>query len=126
MALLSLLTGLALVLGAIGIYGVIAHFAARRRRDWAIRVALGLPGGRVVGRVLGHGTALVAVGIVIGVAAASVLARLLSALLFGVSAFDPLALAGASVVLLVVGFLAAAAPAWRAGMTDPAIALREQ
>ncbi|AHG90283.1 permease [Gemmatirosa kalamazoonensis] len=126
MTLLSLLTGLALVLGAIGIYGVIAHFAARRRRDWAIRVALGLPGGRVVARVLGHGTALVAVGIVIGVAAASVLARLLSALLFGVSAFDPLALAGAGVALLVVGFLAAAAPAWRAGMTDPAIALREQ
>jgi hypothetical protein len=57
---LSLLTAPALTLGAVGIYGVLAHFAARRRRDWAIRVALGLPGSRVITHVVGHGALLVA------------------------------------------------------------------
>ena len=55
--LLSLMTALSLILGAIGVYGVIAHYAARRRRDWAIRVALGLPGSRVISHVVGHGSA---------------------------------------------------------------------
>jgi predicted permease len=126
MSLLSLLTALALALGAVGIYGVIAHFAARRQRDWAIRVALGLPGSRVVALVVGHGTALVALGIVIGVLAAATLSRLLATFLFGVSSIDPIALAAASLVLLLVGLLAALIPARRAGLTDPAIALREQ
>ena len=126
MALLSLLTALALALGAVGIYGVIAHFAARRQRDWAIRVALGLPGSRVVSHVVGHGAVLMAGGIVVGVVAAAGLARLISSLLFGVSALDPIAFAAAGLALLVVGLLAAFVPARRAGMTDPAIALREQ
>ncbi len=60
--LLSLLTALALMLGAVGVYGVMAHFAARRRRDWAIRVALGLPGSRVIAQVVGHGALLVTAG----------------------------------------------------------------
>jgi predicted permease len=123
--LLSLLTGLALILGAVGIYGVIAHFAARRRRDWAIRVALGLPGSRVITHVIGHGAALVAAGIGIGVVGAAALTRLLASFLYGVSAIDPMAFAGAGVALLVVGVLAAFLPAWRAGMTDPLVALRE-
>jgi hypothetical protein len=126
MALLSMLTGLALTLGAVGIYGVIAHFAARRRRDWAIRVALGLPGSRVIAHVVGHGALLVLSGIGIGVLAAAALARLLSSLLYGVHAIDPIAFAVAGVALLGVGLLAALIPAWRAGMTNPAIALREQ
>jgi putative ABC transport system permease protein len=125
MALLTLLTALALTLGAVGIYGVIAHFAARRTRDWAIRVALGLPGRRVVALVVGHGALLVGVGIVLGVAATAALARLLSALLYGVSAVDPLALLTGSGALLLVGVLAALVPARRAGMTDPALTLRE-
>jgi predicted permease len=125
MSLLSLLTALALTLGAVGIYGVIAHFAARRRRDWAIRIALGLPGARVVTHVLGHGALLMAMGIGIGVLAAAVLARLLSSFLYGVQAIDPIAFAVAGVALLIVGLLAAFGPAWRAGTTDPAIVLRE-
>jgi predicted permease len=125
MSLLALLTALALTLGAVGIYGVIAHFAARRSRDWAIRVALGLPGRRVVALVVGHGALLVGVGIVLGVAATAVLARLLSALLYGVRAVDPLALLAGSGALLLVGVLAALVPARRAGMTDPALTLRE-
>jgi predicted permease len=125
MALLSLLTALALTLGAVGIYGVIAHFAARRQRDWAIRVALGLPGARVVSHILGHGAALVAAGVGIGVAAAAALARLLASFLYGVGALDPLAFAAAAAALLVVGLLAALVPARRAGRVDPAVALRE-
>src|SRR6185436_18191684 len=82
--LLSLLTALALVLGAVGVYGVIAHFAARRRRDWAIRVALGLPGSRVVAHVAAHGAMLVTAGIGVGVAGAVMLTRLLSSFLYGV------------------------------------------
>ena len=124
--LLSLLTALALVLGAVGIYGVIAHFASRRRRDWAIKVALGLPGSRVIAHVIGHGALLVTGGIVVGVGGAALLTRLLASFLYGVNAIDPLAFAAAGAALLCVGLLAACVPAWRAGMTDPLIALREQ
>jgi predicted permease len=123
--LLSMLTALALTLGAVGIYGVIAHFATRRRRDWAIRVALGLTNGRVIAHVIGHGAGLVTAGIVVGAVAAAGLTRLLSSFLYGVSAIDPMAFAAASAALLGVGVLAAAVPAWRAGMTDPVKALRE-
>ena len=124
--LLSLLTGLALALGAVGIYGVIAHFAARRRRDWAIRIALGLPGTRVISHVVRHGALLVMVGIAVGVAGAAALTRMLSSLLHGVSAIDPIAFGAAGTALLGVGMLAAFVPAWRAARLDPLVALREQ
>jgi putative ABC transport system permease protein len=124
--LLSLMTGLSLVLGAVGVYGVIAHYAARRRRDWAIRVALGLPGTRVISHVVSHAALLVTAGIVIGVAGAAMLTRWLSSFLYGVSALDPVAFAAAGTALLVVGIVAAVLPAWRAGTANPLIALREQ
>jgi len=124
--LLALLTALALALGAVGIYGVMAHFAARHRRDWAIRVALGLPGSRVIAQVMGHGAGLVGIGIGVGVAGAAAMTRLLSSFLYGVSAVDPIAFAAAAAALLGVGLLAALVPAWHAGATDPVIALREQ
>jgi ABC-type antimicrobial peptide transport system permease subunit len=126
MTLLALLSGLALVLGAVGIYGVISHFAARRKRDWAIRVALGLPGSRVVRSVVGQGAALVAAGIAVGAVGTVLLARLLVTFLFGVSTVDPIAFAAASAALLVVGLAAAFVPARRAGTVSPAIILREQ
>jgi hypothetical protein len=126
MALLALLSGLALLLGAVGIYGVISHFAARRKRDWAIRVALGLPGRRVVTHIVGQGAALVAVGIALGAVGTAALARLLASFLFGVSTVDPIAFAAASAALLVVGVAAAFVPARRAGTVDPALVLREQ
>ena len=126
MTLLALLSGLALVLGAVGIYGVISHFAARRKRDWAIRVALGLPGWRVVTHIVRQGVALVAVGIVLGALGTMVLSRLLATFLYGVSKVDPLAFLAASVALLLVGVLAAFVPARRAGTVDPALVLREQ
>ena len=124
--LLSLLTGLALILGAVGIYGVMTHFAARRRRDWAIRVAIGLPGSRVIAHVLGHGALLVSAGIAAGIVGAATLTRLLSSLLFEVSALDPIAFAIAGAALFGVGMAGAFVPAYRAGMADPLKALREQ
>jgi ABC-type antimicrobial peptide transport system permease subunit len=126
MMLLALLSALALVLGAVGIYGVISHFAARRKRDWAIRVALGLPGSRVVRHIVGQGAALVGVGVVVGALGTIVLSRLLASFLYGVSKVDPLAFAAAAAALLAVGVLAAFIPARRAGLVDPARVLREQ
>jgi predicted lysophospholipase L1 biosynthesis ABC-type transport system permease subunit len=126
MTLLALLSALALVLGAIGIYGVIAHFAERRKRDWAIKVALGLPASRVVTHIVGQGAALVGMGIAVGLAGAAGLARLLAAFLFGVGPVDPFAFAAASAALLAVGVAAAFVPARRAGTVHPAVVLREQ
>ena len=126
MSLLSLLSGLALVLGAIGIYGVISHFASRRKRDWAIRVALGLPGTHVIGHVVRQGLVLVVIGVALGAVGTIALTRLLTSFLFGVKPVDPLAFAAASAALLVIGVVAAFVPAWRAGMVDPALALRDQ
>lgn len=126
MLLLSLFSALALTLGAVGVYGVIAHFAARRRRDWAIRMALGLTGSGVIAHVVRHGALLVAAGIGIGALAATALARLLASLLYGVSAADPLAFTVAGAVLLAVSLVAAFVPAWRLAMTDPMIMLREE
>jgi len=125
MTLLTLLSALALVLGAVGIYGVIAHFAARRKRDWAIRVALGLRGSLVVRQIVGQGAALVIVGVVIGAAGTVLLARLLVSFLFGVSTVDPIAFLAASVALLAIGCIAAFVPAWRTGRVDPALVLRD-
>ncbi len=124
--LLSLLTGLALILGAVGVYGVMTHFASRRRRDWAIRIAIGLPGSRVITQVLGHGALLVSAGIAAGIVGAAMLTRLLSSFLFDVSALDPIAFATAGAALFGVGVAAAFVPALRAGMADPLKALREQ
>ena len=126
MTLLSLLSALALILGAIGIYGVISHFAVRRKRDWAIRVALGLPGSRVVTHIVRQGVVLVVIGIALGAIGTAALRRLLASFLFGVSAADPIAFAAASGALLLIGVVAAFLPAWRAGSVDPAGVLREQ
>jgi putative ABC transport system permease protein len=125
-SLLSLLTGLALLLGAVGVYGVMTHFATRRRRDWAIRIAIGLPTSRVVTGVLGHGAMLVSAGIVAGIVGAAMLTRLLSSFLFDVSALDPIAFATAGAALFGVGVAGAFVPALRTGMADPLKALREQ
>ena len=126
MTLLTLLTGLALVLGAVGIYGVISHFVTRRRRDYAVRLALGQTTGGVVGQVVGRGSRLVALGSVIGVVGALLLARLLGSLLYGVGAADPLSMIAAVAALAAVGLAAAYIPARRASRTEPAMVLREQ
>ena len=123
--LLSLLAGLALVLGAVGVYGVISHYVTRRSRDYAVCIALGQMPSGVVRQVVGRGAMLVAVGSAIGVVAALAATKLLSTLLYGVEATDPLALVAAVATLLLVGMLAAFVPARRASLTDPAAVLRQ-
>src|SRR5688500_19845498 len=91
MALLSLLSALALVLGAVGIYGVVSHFATRRKRDWAIKVGLGLPTSRVVRYIVGQAAMLVTGGIVLRAIGTAALARLLASFLFGGGPSDSIA-----------------------------------
>ncbi|MDQ8166033.1 MAG: ADOP family duplicated permease [Gemmatimonadota bacterium] len=126
MSLLAVLSALALTLGAVGIYGVMAHFATRRKRDWAIRVALGLSGSRVVGHILSQGATLVVIGVIVGAGATLAVSRLLQSFLFGVTGTDPVAFGGATLALLVTGLLASFIPARRAGQVDPAMVLREE
>ena len=126
MLLLTVLTAIALFLGAIGVYGVIAHFVQRRRKDWGIRITLGLTPGRVIGQVVQRGGALVAGGIGIGIVAALGTTRLLGSFLYGVGSADPLALAAASAALFVVGGVAALIPAFRASRVNLASVLRDQ
>jgi predicted permease len=126
MALLTLLGALALVLGAVGVYGTISHAIGRRKRDLAIRIALGMRPLRVVTQVVAQGGMLVAAGSVLGIAAFLLLARILASFLYGVDTADPGALAGAVVALLLVGLVAAFIPAYRASRIDPALVLREQ
>jgi ABC-type antimicrobial peptide transport system permease subunit len=106
MALLAMLSGLALTLGAIGVYGIVSHFVSRRKRDWGIRMALGLRPRRVVGQIVGRGGALVVAGSVAGVVAFLFLARIFASFLYGVGAADPLAMAAAAGTLLAVGLTA--------------------
>ena len=124
-SLLALLAGLALLLGAIGIYGVVSHFVARRKRDWSIRMVLGMRPARVVGQIVGRGGALIGAGLVLGLVAFVASARLLASFLYGVGTADPLALAGAAAVLVGAGLVAASVPARRASRVDPAVVLRE-
>ncbi len=126
LTIVALLTALALFLGAIGIYGVMSHFVARRQRDWGIRIALGLRPVRVLSGVVGRGTRLVAVGVVCGLVAFVLLAHLMRSLVYEIQTTDPLAIGASIIVLLLVGVAAAMIPALRASRTDPAIVLREQ
>ena len=126
MALLAMLGGLALALGTIGVYGVVSHFVTRRKRDWGIRIALGMLPRRVIRQIVGQGGALVGMGIVLGLVGFLLLARFLASFLYGVGVADPLSLAGATAILLTAGLLAALVPAWRASRIDPAVVLREQ
>jgi ABC-type antimicrobial peptide transport system permease subunit len=108
------------------VYGVISQFVGRRRREWGIRVALGLTPARVVGLVVRRAFALILPGIALGIGGALVLTQIMAALLYGVSAGDWFAFGSASLALLVAGALAALLPALRAGRTDPALVLRDQ
>lgn len=122
--LLTLLAGLALILGAVGVYGVISHYVTRRSRDYGICIALGQTPSRVVRQVVGSGAALVAAGSAIGIAGALAGTKVLTTLLYGIKATDPVSLVAAVIVLQFVGILAAFVPARRASLTDPAAVLR--
>lgn len=125
MAAASVVFGVfALLLGAIGLYGVIAFSVERRRRELGVRLALGADRGTLLRLVVGEGLRLAGIGIAIGLAGAFGAGRLLASLLFGVRPEDPVTLAGATLVLLVVAVLATLVPARRALRADPLEVLR--
>ena len=115
----------ALILSVVGVYGVMAYFVAQRTRDIGIRLALGGDPAAMRRLIVRQGLQLVLVGVIAGLAAAVLSARLLRSLLFNVSATDPLALMAVSAGLLLVAALACLIPARRAARMDPAIILRE-
>jgi predicted permease len=124
MILLGVFAVLALVLSSIGIYGVISYLVGQRTHEIGIRMALGAQQGDVLKLVLGQGMRMALIGVGVGLAAAIGLTRLMSKMLFHVSATDPVTLIGVSVVLTAVALAACYIPARRAMRTDPIIALR--
>ena len=123
---LSVFGILALTLGAMGVYGVVSYAVARRRAEYAIRVALGATPSRVLGEVVRRGLAPVALGTMIGVAAALASGRALAGVVYGVRPTDPASIIVAAALLLVAGVCATVGPALRAGRTSPATALRAE
>ncbi|HEX7118838.1 MAG TPA: ABC transporter permease [Longimicrobiales bacterium] len=121
---LGLAAGVALVLGAVGLYGVIGYITSRRTREIGLRIALGARPGQVRAMVLRQGLAVIAVGLGGGLAAALALTPLLRSLLFGISPGDPLTFAAAAAVLAAVGLLATYLPARKASAVEPLEALR--
>ena len=126
LALLALAGGMALVLGIVGIYGVIAYAVSQRTREIGIRIALGAQAGEVRRMFVGNGLSLAAVGLALGLAGAFGMTRLMSSLLFGVTALDPIAYAAAAAVLTTAAALASYLPARRATAVDPVEALRAE
>jgi putative ABC transport system permease protein len=123
-ALLSIFGGLALVLAMIGVYGVMSYTVTQRTPELGVRMALGAQTGDVLMLVLKQGMVLAAGGALIGVALALSLARIVSTLLFGVNARDPLTLAIVTLALTLVALVACYIPARRAARVDPLVALR--
>jgi len=124
--LLSVFAGIALVLAAVGIFGVMAYSVAQRTRELGLRIALGASRGRVLQLVLAHGVRLTLVGVGIGLVATFLLTRYVSSLLFNVPPYDPMTLVGVVAALIVISLCACYLPARRATLVDPIVALREE
>ncbi len=123
--MLGVFGGLALLLAAIGLYGVMSYTVSQRTRELGLRMALGASTSNLLGFVLSHGLALTAGGVVLGAAAALSLTRLMGNLLYNVSPRDPLAFGSAFVVMAIAALAACFLPAFRAARTDPVRALRQ-
>ncbi len=123
-ALMAVFAAIAMLLAAIGIYGVISYSVAQRTHEMGLRSALGASAGAILRLVIGGGMARVGIGLVIGIAGAIALARMMKSLLFGVSTADPWTIGGVALVLMLVAVLACYVPARRATKVDPMVALR--
>jgi ABC-type antimicrobial peptide transport system permease subunit len=124
--LLGIFAGVALVLAAIGTYGVLSYLVTERQREIGIRVALGASSGGIVRLVLRQGLSITILGIAVGVAGALGLARVTQSLLFGVSPTDPGTYLAVGLTILVVALLACLIPAQRAMRVDPLVAIRNE
>jgi predicted permease len=123
--LLGGFAGLALLLAAIGTYGVLSYMVAERRREIGIRMALGADRGDVLAQVMKQGLVLTTVGIIAGLAGALGLNRLIASLLFGVQPTDPLTMGAVVATITLVAAVACWLPAWRASRLDPNVVLRQ-
>jgi putative ABC transport system permease protein len=126
MTLLAIFAGLAVVLGAMGLYGVISYSVVQLTRELGVRSALGAGRGDLFKLVVGQGVRLAAIGLLMGVAASLGLTRFLRSILYGVRPSDPFVVATVTVVLVAVALFACYVPAHRAARVDPVIALREE
>jgi predicted permease len=124
LAMLGIAAAVALLLGAVGIYGVVSYVVSQRTREMGIRLALGASAAEVQTMVLRQGLALAGIGVILGLAAATGLTHLMEALLYGVEPVDPLTFGTAAAALALVALMASWAPARRAARADPAEAIR--
>jgi predicted permease len=126
LVMLGIAAGVALLIGMVGVYGVVAYAAAQRTREIGVRMALGAPVGDVRKLVLRHGLRLTALGVASGVVIALMLTRAMSAFLFGVGLMDPITYAAVSALLAAMTLVATYLPAYRASRVDPVVALRAE
>jgi putative ABC transport system permease protein len=124
--LLATFAGLALALAAVGIYGVLAFSVSQRTREIGVRVALGAQSSKILGLVIRQGMSLTFFGILIGLAGAAAMARLMSTLLFQIAPFDLVTFTAVAFILTAVSFAACLLPARRAAQIDPIEALRHE
>jgi putative ABC transport system permease protein len=124
--LLAVFAGMAMLLAAVGIYGVMSYLVGRRSREIGVKMALGATSKDIFISVVGEGMKLTMMGIILGLATAFALGRLMTGLLFGITAYDPATFTAAPFILMAIAFLACWLPARRATKVNPLTAIRDE